>query len=128
MPVVLQWLWLIGGMSLVKGYIHKCVTCRRLRSRLLVQKMSDLPSDRLQEAPPFTYTGVDMFGPFIVRKGRSDVKRYGALFTCLSCRAIHIEVTDDMSTDSFINAYRRFVCRRGSVRELRCGWVGESGL
>ncbi len=74
MPVVLQWLWLIGGMSLVKGYIHKCVTCRRLRSRLLVQKMSDLPSDRLQEAAPFTYTGVGMFGPFIVRKGRSDVK------------------------------------------------------
>ncbi len=48
------------------------------------------------------------------------MKRYGALFTCLASRAVHIEVADTMETDSFIQALRRFICRRGPVREIRC--------
>ena len=48
------------------------------------------------------------------------MKRFGALFTCLASRAVHIEVADSLETDSFINAPRRFICRRGSVREIRC--------
>ena len=48
------------------------------------------------------------------------MKRYGALFTCLASRAVHIEVADSLQTDSFINALRRFTCRWGSVREIRC--------
>ena len=35
-------------------------------------------------------------------------------------RAVHIEVTTSLATDSFLNAYRRFVGRRGPVRTLRC--------
>ena len=44
----------------------------------------------------------------------------GALFTCLVTRAIHIEVAPTLSTDSFINTYRRFIGRRGPIRILRC--------
>lgn len=47
------------------------------------------------------------------------MKRYGVLFTCLALRAIHIEVASSLDTDSFINALRRFISRRGKVRELR---------
>jgi len=47
------------------------------------------------------------------------LKRYGVLFTRLASRAIHIEVVCSLKTDSFLNAYRRFVCRRGLVRLLR---------
>ena len=32
---------------------------------------------------------------------------------------MHIEVTDSLEAASFINALRRFVCRRGPVREIR---------
>ena len=64
-----------------------------------------------------------MFGPFYIKAGRSQKKRWGVLFTCLASRAVHIEVAPDMTTNSFINAYRRFVSRRGQVRTLRsdCG-------
>ena len=34
-------------------------------------------------------------------------------------RAVHIDVSDTLTTDSFINAYRRFVGRRGPVRQVR---------
>ena len=69
--------------------------------------MTDLPKDRISEEPPFRYCGTDMFGPFTVKDGRKEKKRYGALFTCLSSRAVHIEVTHSKTTDSFIMFLRR---------------------
>ena len=65
---------------------------KQLRGRLQQQKMADLLKDRMSEEPPFTYCGVDLFGSFHVKNGRKEVKRYGALYTSLSSRAIHIEV------------------------------------
>ena len=112
--------WITSGNAMVRQFISKCITCRRLRGSQGEQKMADLPKSRIEPAPPFTYCGVDFFGPWHVQRGRSVVKRYGALFTCLASRAVHIEVADSLETDSFINALRRFICRRGSVREIRC--------
>ena len=105
---------------MVRQFISKCITYRRLRGSQGEQKMADLPKSRIEPAPPFTYCGVDFFGPWHVQRGRSVVKRYGALFTCLESRAVHTELADSFETDSFINALRRFICRRGSVREIRC--------
>jgi transposase InsO family protein len=63
--------------------------------------------------------GVDCFGPFVVRRGRSNVKRYGVLFTCLAICAVHVKVAHSMDTESFINALRRFIARRGQPKEIR---------
>ncbi|KAK0138794.1 hypothetical protein N1851_024656 [Merluccius polli] len=82
--------------------------------------MADLPSERLvPDLPPFFNVGLDYFGPFEVRRGRSAVKRYGIIFTCMTSRAVHLEVACSLSTDSCINAIRRFLCRRGQARHLR---------
>jgi hypothetical protein len=62
------------------------------------------------------YSAVDYFGPWLVKEGRREVKRYGVLFTCMASRAVHLEIAHSMDTSSFINAYRRFVGRRGPVR------------
>ena len=81
--------------------------------------MADLPNDRTLDGPPFTNCGIDMFGPFLIKEGRKELKRYGALFTCLDSRAIHIECTCSMDTVSFIQALRQFIARRGNIRVLR---------
>lgn len=112
--------WLPQANSAVRRTIHACFVCRRLHAKTGVQKMADLPEDRLlPDKPPFTNTGVDYFGPFEVRRGRSVVKRYGVLFTCLTIRAIHLEVAPSLDTDSCVNAIRRFICRRGHVSVIR---------
>ena len=80
--------------------------------------MANLPESRLEPAPPFTYCVVDYFGPWLVKEGRKEVKRYGALFTCMASRAVHIEVANSIDTDSFIQALRKFIARRGPVREI----------
>ena len=112
--------WIVSGNAMVRKFISKCVRCRYLRGSHGEQKMADLPKSRVEPAPPFTYCGVDFFGPWHVQRGRTVVKRYGALFTCLASRAVHVEVADSLETDAFINALRRFLCRRGPVREIRC--------
>lgn len=112
--------WIIGGSSAVGKQINDCVVCRKLRRKTENQKMSDLPSDRLDTEPPFTFCAVDLFGPWYIKEGRKELKRYGVLFTCMACRAIHLETTNSMDTSSFINALRRFISRRGPIRQLRC--------
>ena len=112
--------WITGLNRRVKQVIQTCVTCRRLRGRPCEQKMADLPQDRLTPAPPFSHVACDCFGPFITKNGRKETKRYALLITCLACRAVHIEMLFSLSSDSFISAFRRFVCLRGPVVLLRC--------
>ena len=80
--------------------------------------MANLPYCRVAEAPPFTFCGVEMFGPFIIKQRRSQVKRYGATFTCMSCQAVHIEITHFLDTDSFILALRRLIARRENIQTI----------
>ena len=111
--------WIINGNSAVGYCISNCVNCQRQRGVTSCQKMANLPQDRLEEGPPFTYSAVDYFGSFYIKEGRRQLKRYGVLFTCMASRAIHLETVASLSTDSFLNAYRRFIGRRGPVRQLR---------
>ena len=76
--------------------------------------MADLPKARVEvDLPPFSNTGIDYFGPIAVKYRRGTVKRWGCLFTCMVTRAVHIEVAHDMTADSFLMAFHRFVARRG---------------
>ena len=108
--------WIINCTSAVKSMISKCIDCRWFRGKVCQQKMGDLPSDRLTQEPAFTYCDINMFGPFLVRDGCKQRKYYGAMFTCMSSRALHIETTS--SIDSFILASRRLINWRGNVRMI----------
>ena len=81
--------------------------------------MADLPADRTLRGPPFILCGVNYFGPILMKEKRKEIKRYGALCTCLNSRAVHIEVANSLENDSFIMALRRFISIRGNIRSLR---------
>ncbi|XP_038120345.1 uncharacterized protein LOC119770113 [Culex quinquefasciatus] len=61
---------------------------------------------------------VDYFGPVLIKVGRSVAKRWVALFTCLTIRAVHLELVASLSTDSCKKAIRRFIARRGAPQEI----------
>ncbi len=67
-------IWILGCGSVVSSHIYKCVKCRRYRRTTEVQKMADLPEERTEASPTFTYCGIDCFGPFIVKEGRKELK------------------------------------------------------
>ena len=116
--------WIVKGRSAVRRVLKRCVDCQKRKAPTGEQFMAKLPEDRITPCkPPFTYVGVDYFGPIEVKQGRSRVKRYGCIFTCLTVRAIHIEVANTLNTDSMINALRRFICLRGCPEQIRsdCG-------
>ena len=115
--------WIVGCKGTVASVIRNCVKCKRLRGSRECQKMADLPTARLNPSPPFSFVGVDTFGPWEVsarktRGGHANSKRWALLFTCLSIRAIHIEVIESLSASCFINAFRRFIAIRGDVQEV----------
>ncbi len=117
-------LWIVSGKRLVSNIIHNCVLCKKLRGKMESQKMSALPPDRVSVDPPFTHTGLDVFGPFtgVTRKTRGhsiENKRWVVIFSCLSARAVHLEVIESLSASSFICALRRFLAVRGPVKHFR---------
>ena len=116
--------WIVGAKRCINKMIHLCVTCRRLRGPTHTQQMADLPEDRLSLQPPFTNVGLDVFGPWPVtsRRTRGGVvssKRLATIFTCMTTRAVHIEIIESLDTSSLINALRRFFAIRGPVKLLR---------
>jgi len=117
--------WIINAKSVIRKVLSDCLYCKRLRVKPNPQFMSSLPLERLAiHQPPFTHTGIDYFGPILIKKHRktrstqAEIKRYGALFTCLTTRAVHLEVAGDMSTDSFLLTLRRFIARRGKPQTI----------
>lgn len=113
--------WIIGAHKLVKSIKFNCLTCKRLDKDLSKQQMGQLPIERLKPSPPWYHCGVDLFGPFQIRdsvKKRTTGKAYGVIFTCLTSRAVYVDVAADYSTERFLMVLRRFASLRGFPRTL----------
>ena len=108
--------WIVGVQRLVRSIKFNCVICLKYSGKLAEQIMAPLPGERLKPAPPWSNTGLDLFGPFhlkgVVNK-RSTGKGYGVIFTCLVTRAVFIDIATDYSTDAFLLVFRGFVSIRG---------------
>ncbi|XP_062709631.1 uncharacterized protein LOC109432424 [Aedes albopictus] len=105
--------------SLVDKVTKSCLWCRVAKATPRPPAMATLPEFRLTPfIRAFTFVGLDYFGPVFVRVGRSLAKRWVAVFTCLTIRAVHLEVVHTLNTESCIMAVRRFVSRRGPPREF----------
>ncbi|KAE8278169.1 hypothetical protein D5F01_LYC23757 [Larimichthys crocea] len=111
--------WILRGRQAIRKHQHSCIDCRKRKARPLIPRMADLPPSRLRLfKPPFWSTGMDCFGPFLIKVGRRREKRWGILFKCLTTRCIHIDLLSGLDTDSFLMSFRRFVARRGTPFEV----------
>lgn len=112
--------WIIKGRRVVRDCINRCPACKlRFTAKPLGQMMAPLPRSRITPSMrAFERVGVDYGGPFLTKHGRgkTKTKRYLCLFTCLTTRAVHLEMSYSLDTDSFVNAFTRMTSRRGTPK------------
>lgn len=114
-----QHYWILRLRPTARMIVHRCLPCRIKRTAPPAPPTGNHPHCRLaHHRRPFTFTGLDYFGPLTVAVGRAVQKRYVALFTCLTTRAVHLEVAASLSTDSAVMALRRMIARRGCPAEI----------
>ena len=108
--------WLINGRKFDKSFISKCLTCVRYRAASMQQQMAQLPA-RVNPSPPFTHVGVDYAGPLKIKmslgRGHKSGKGYIVVFVCFCTKAVHLEAVTSYDSSNFLNAFKRFVSRRG---------------
>ena len=107
--------WICKAHVIAKSVVRGCVLCKKLAHKAHSTIMASLPTERLQpHSPPFYHTAVDYFGPLVVKISRNKTaKYYGVIFTCMNCRAVHLEIATDASADEFVQVLRRFFAVRG---------------
>ena len=93
--------------------MQACQVCKIQRAKPKAPKEAALPQCRLTlYIRPFTFTGMDYFGPMTLTVRRRHEKRYGVLFTCMTTHAVHLEIAASLTTDSAILAIRRLIDRQ----------------
>ena len=116
--------WLIHGRREIKRIINKCLICKHWKTKPQEQKMAPLPMERVQVVPAFSNVGLDFMGPLYLKtKGKTKqnpekIKSYVCIFICEDTRAVHFELTLNMTTEEFLQAFRRMANRRGLPRVI----------
>ena len=112
--------WIPSARELIRKFVNNCIRCKMNKAKPIQQMMAPIPKFRLE--PPFEIfriTGCDFAGPWMTKQTRKvRAKRYLSLFTCLQTRAVHLEVIYSLETSSFMNAFSRFIDRRGQPEEI----------
>ena len=113
MTALRQTYWIPAARHYIKSILHHCVNCNKVQGKpYSLPDPPPLPYLRTQDVHPFTFTGVDFTGALYVRHGEQEVKVYLCLFTCATTRAIHLEIVQDLTADTFLLAFRKFAGRR----------------
>ncbi|XP_055924489.1 uncharacterized protein LOC129956586 [Argiope bruennichi] len=103
--------WILEARQTIKSFLGRCTICKRFNSSPGNQVIAPLPDIRVEQSTPFTIIGVDFAGPLFVKD--SINKQYILLITCAVTRSVHLELVGDLTTDTFLLAFRRFSFRRG---------------
>ena len=92
-----------------------CFRCKKFNAKPDIPLMGDLPSYRLStHTDPFTYSIVDVCGPFKISMNRRYQKRWLLVISCLTTRALHLEILYSMTAQSCLMAFKNFINLRGA--------------
>ena len=108
-------LWVPQGRTVVKSFLSKCITCRKLNTfAYKYPKVNDYVSDKVTYCRPFQNTGIDFTGSVSIKLGTEIVKMYILVYTCMNIRAIHLDLLPSMSCHDFLLSFIRF-CNAHSI-------------
>ncbi|XP_071581395.1 uncharacterized protein [Temnothorax nylanderi] len=123
LAAIRQRYWLISARNVVRQIVQKCVTCFRSSLKTSSTLMGNLPESRVNiPKKVFDKCGVDYAGPLYYKEGTRRntklIKCYIAIFVCFATKAVHIELASNLSSEAFLNVFRRFISRRGCPSDI----------
>ncbi|UYV69731.1 hypothetical protein LAZ67_7000518 [Cordylochernes scorpioides] len=114
--------WIPSGRNLIKRVLNQCLVFLKSKSKAIHQIMGDLPKNRLLPGRPFEKIGIDLAGPIqakpILKRRKVTFKFYIVLFVCFTTKAIHLEISSDLTAETFLAALKRFISRRGRPTDI----------
>lgn len=97
--------WVPQGRQAAKKVLALCAWCKRFNTRpVLLPNVASPPVPCVQFEELFIISGINFTGHLWVKEETMEGKIYLLLFTCLSNKAVHIEVVPDVSISSFFQA------------------------
>ena len=119
LSLIRQKFWIPQGRAAVNRVLKRCAICRRHEGGpYKMPLMPPIPTERVSASAPFTYVGVDYFGPLFMKVNRHTQKVWVCLYTCLATRVIHLELMNDMTAQQFLLGFRRFIARHGKPNKI----------
>ncbi len=108
--------WIPQGRATVRYTIKGCNICKKYTvGPYKLPDFPDYPGIRVTESKSWTFTGLDYTGPVWIKDTATNekTKSYILLLTCMCTRAVHLQLTPDLTSESFILAMREFIALRG---------------
>ena len=119
LTAIRQCYWIPSARQVIRKLLRHCVTCQKVQGKpYQIPDPPPLIKERIQNAQPFEFTGVDFTGALYVRNGGDESKVYICLFTCAVSRALHLEIVTDLTVETFLQAFRRFSSRKSLPKIL----------
>ena len=101
--------WIPQCRAMVRRIVKSCFTCRKFNSfAYRYPKPAGYVAERVNFSRPYQYMGIDTTGCVYVNQGSQLVKCYILIFTCLSIRAIHLELIPSLSTKDILMSFTKF--------------------
>lgn len=114
--------WPLNAKNEIRSVLRKCLICFKVKPLGINQQMGSLPEARVVPSCPFTCTGIDFAGPYLIKesklRSRTLIKMYLCVFVCMSTKAVHFEIASDLTCHAFLNVFKRFTSRRGVPSHL----------
>lgn len=109
-----QSFWIPAIRQSVNHVLRKCIPCKKkVGQPFQLPDLPPLPKDRVSVCIPFSSAGVDYAGPHNVKVNRQTKKMYICLFIYATTRAVYLELVPDLSTETFVLEFRRFIINKG---------------
>ena len=94
-------IWILRTKKTVSSVIRKCRKCSRFLAGPASEQTPPFPRFRVTCRRPFEATGMDLGGPLYLK---DSCKAWFVVFTCMSVRAIHLEIVTSLSVEALIQA------------------------
>lgn len=112
----LKGFWITSARTTIKRVLSDCIVCKKFNNfAFQYPRFTNFSKAQVDLFRPFRHVGIDFTKHWWVKvKGSSSSqKMFILIYTCMHVRAIYLDLVPDMTTQSFVQSFQRFVAKFG---------------